>query len=112
MPTHRLLEVHLSAEEKAKAEAKAQEDKLKAEKAEQERIAKEKAEQEKNNQINKLKASNLATNDNISASIKAYVGGNEIKDGDTIHAGEIVRYEVMVENITDNELKNIIEIFK
>ena len=74
---------------------------------EQERIAKEKAEQEKNNQMNKLKASNLATNDSISASIKAYVGGNEIKDGDTVHAGEIVRYEVMVENITDNELKNI-----
>lgn len=74
---------------------------------EQERIAKEKAEQEKNNQMNKLKASNLATNDSISASIKAYVGGNEIKDGDTVYAGEIVRYEVMVENESSNAIENL-----
>ena len=43
----------------------------------------------------------------ISANLKAYVGGEELKDGDTVYTGEIIRYELTLDNKGTEDAQNV-----
>ena len=43
----------------------------------------------------------------IEGTLKAYVGGEEIKSGDTVYAGEIIKYELTLKNTGSEAAKNI-----
>ena len=43
----------------------------------------------------------------ISANLKAYIGGQELKDGDTVYTGEVIRYELNVKNLGTETAKQI-----
>lgn len=43
----------------------------------------------------------------ISANVKAFVGGKEIKDGDPVYVGEKIKYELSLKNTGTEEAKNI-----
>lgn len=43
----------------------------------------------------------------ITSSLKAYVGGNEIANGDTVYNGEVVRYELTFKNTGSEVAKNV-----
>ena len=50
---------------------------------------------------------NAQISDGIKSLLKAYVGGQEIKEGDTVYTGEIVKYELTLENIGEEDIENI-----
>lgn len=43
----------------------------------------------------------------ISADLKAYVGGEELKDGDQVYTGEVIRYELKVKNNGTENARNL-----
>lgn len=43
----------------------------------------------------------------INSTLKAYAGNGEIKDGDTLYNGEIIKYEVTLENKGNSVAKNV-----
>ena len=59
----------------------------------------------------KAKARALAENnqisDGIKSTLKAYVGGQEIQEGDTVYTGEIIKYELTLENVGEEDIENI-----
>ncbi|MBO4816061.1 MAG: hypothetical protein J5507_03970 [Clostridia bacterium] len=59
----------------------------------------------------KAKARALAENnqisDGIKSTLKAYVGGQEINQGDTVYTGEVVKYELTLENVGEEDIENI-----
>ncbi len=52
-------------------------------------------------------AENTQTTDGIKSTLKAYVGGQEIKEGDTVYTGEIVKYELTLENVGEDDIENV-----
>lgn len=44
---------------------------------------------------------------NLKSSLKAYVGGEEIEEGDKVYAGEIITYELNLENIGEKAIENL-----
>ncbi|HCC03966.1 MAG TPA: hypothetical protein DEP51_03805 [Clostridiales bacterium] len=52
-------------------------------------------------------AENNQTSDGIKSTLKAYVGGQEIQEGDTVYTGEIVKYELTLENVGEEDIENI-----
>ena len=52
-------------------------------------------------------AENTQTTDGIKSTLKAYVGGQEIKEGDTVYTGEIVKYEITLENVGEEDIENV-----
>ena len=43
----------------------------------------------------------------ISADLKAYVGGEELKDGDTVYSGEVVKYSLTIKNTGSEKASEI-----
>ena len=43
----------------------------------------------------------------IEGTLKAYVGGEEIKSGDTVYTGEIIKYELTLKNTGSESAKNV-----
>ena len=43
----------------------------------------------------------------LNTSLKAYVGGQELSNGDIVYTGEIVRYEITLENNTNVDIENV-----
>lgn len=43
----------------------------------------------------------------VTSSLKAYVGGNEITNGDTVYSGEVIRYELKIKNNGSEVAKNL-----
>ena len=52
-------------------------------------------------------ADNTQTTDEIKSTLKAYVGGQEIKEGDIVYTGEIVKYELTLENVGEEDIENV-----
>ena len=52
-------------------------------------------------------AENTQTTDGIKSTLKAYVGGQEIKEGDTVYTGEIIKYELTLENVGEEDIENV-----
>lgn len=52
-------------------------------------------------------AENTQTSDGIKSTLKAYVGGQEIKEGDIVYTGEIVKYELTLENVGEEDIENV-----
>ena len=42
----------------------------------------------------------------LSSTLKAYVGGQELTSGDTVYTGEIIKYEITLENKTGADINN------
>ncbi len=59
----------------------------------------------------KAKARALAENnqisDGIKSTLKAYVGGQEIQEGETVYTGEIIKYELTLENVGEEDIENV-----
>ena len=55
----------------------------------------------------KALAENTQTSDEIKSTLKAYVGGQEIKEGDTVYTGEIIKYELTLENVGEEDIENV-----
>lgn len=52
-------------------------------------------------------AENNKTSDGIKSTLKAYVGGQEIQEGDIVYTGEIVKYELTLENVGEEDIENV-----
>ena len=52
-------------------------------------------------------AENNQTSDGIKSTLKAYVGGQEIQEGDTVYTGEIIKYELTLENVGEEDIENV-----
>ena len=61
------------------------------------------------NKTSKATTLNLTTGTGaeISADLKAYVGGEELKDGDQVFSGEVIRYELKVKNNGTENARNL-----
>ena len=52
-------------------------------------------------------AENTQISNGIKSSLKAYVGGQEIQEGDTVYTGEIIKYELTLENVGEDDVENV-----
>ena len=60
-------------------------------------------EQKKNNILKTQEAEQQA----ITATLKGYVGGQELTEGDIVYTGEIIRYEIGIENNSNEAIENV-----
>ena len=62
-------------------------------------------------EIKTVNATNIklstGTGAEIEGTLKAYVGGEEIKSGDTVYTGEIIKYELILKNTGSEAAKNV-----
>ena len=58
-------------------------------------------------ELEKQRIKALEAQGQLNATLKGYVGGQELSEGDTVYTGEIIKYEITLENNTNSDIENL-----